>query len=129
MNLHLDFNDGMNIICGANGIGKTTILECIAQSFAYEGYTLKHNKFSEKGEFEIVCDNNGKLEQLITHISGKRPYDKEKNQYAGKDYSKDVIVFKTNRHLEYINVDAVRKDPIYNDMYAPYHVIQNSFTA
>lgn len=117
MNLNLEFNDGMNIICGANGIGKTTILECIAQSFTYEGYTLKHNKFSKKGEFEIVCDNNGKLERLITHIRGTRPYDKEENQFAGNEFSKDVIVFKTNRHLEYINVDAVRKDPIYNNTF------------
>lgn len=117
MNLNLEFNDGMNIICGANGIGKTTILECIAQSFTYEGYTLKHNKFSEKGRFEIVCDNNGELKRLITHISGTRPYEREEQQYAGNEFSKDVIVFKTNRHLEYINVDAVRKDPIYNNTF------------
>ena len=27
INLELDFKDGLNLICGTNGIGKTTILE------------------------------------------------------------------------------------------------------
>lgn len=117
MNLHLDFNDGMNIICGANGIGKTTILECIAQSFTYEAYSLKHNKFSEIGNFEVVCENDKETKRLITQIRGTRPYDKEEQYFAGKEFSKDVIVFKTNRHLNYINVDAVKKDPEYNSTY------------
>ncbi|WP_179088010.1 AAA family ATPase [Paenibacillus sp. FSL R7-0273] len=29
-NLSLKFSDGLNILCGTNGVGKTTILECIA---------------------------------------------------------------------------------------------------
>lgn len=29
-NLNLQFSDGLNILCGTNGVGKTTILESIA---------------------------------------------------------------------------------------------------
>ncbi|MDB5119788.1 MAG: hypothetical protein JWN56_1006 [Sphingobacteriales bacterium] len=32
-NLELAFDNHFNIICGQNGIGKTTILDCLAQSF------------------------------------------------------------------------------------------------
>lgn len=31
--LDLKFNDKMNVICGANGIGKSTILNIIADAF------------------------------------------------------------------------------------------------
>jgi len=30
--LKIDFNERMNFICGPNGIGKTTLLECVAHS-------------------------------------------------------------------------------------------------
>ena len=31
--LDINFDPHFNVICGANGVGKTTILDCIAQSF------------------------------------------------------------------------------------------------
>ena len=33
-NIQIDFDDHMNFICGPNGIGKTTLLECVAHSFS-----------------------------------------------------------------------------------------------
>lgn len=48
--LVLDFNPFFNIICGTNGTGKTTILECIAHSFSQTGSSdiLKPNVNAEK---------------------------------------------------------------------------------
>ena len=40
-NLHLEFNDKMNIICGPNGIGKTTIIESVASMFMFGKTTIK----------------------------------------------------------------------------------------
>ena len=42
--LELSFIDGVNVICGANGIGKTTILNVIADAFGgNESSKLKRN--------------------------------------------------------------------------------------
>lgn len=46
--LVLNFNSNMNIICGPNGIGKTTILECIAQSFTFNSLTYVRKKLIMK---------------------------------------------------------------------------------
>ena len=37
--LKLGFHDGFNVICGANGVGKTTVLDIIADAFT----SAKHN--------------------------------------------------------------------------------------
>ncbi|MFJ5476952.1 AAA family ATPase [Enterococcus faecium] len=41
--LDLNFNPRMNVICGTNGIGKTTILNSIAACFSVQGNNLKKN--------------------------------------------------------------------------------------
>ena len=38
--LDLSFDNQMNIICGPNGIGKTTILECLAHCFSQHGTNI-----------------------------------------------------------------------------------------
>ena len=48
--LELPFNPGMNLICGPNGVGKTTILECISHSFGTNrSKTLKRNSTYDSG--------------------------------------------------------------------------------
>lgn len=39
--LHLDFNENMNILCGPNGVGKTTIIESVASMFIFGHPTVK----------------------------------------------------------------------------------------
>ncbi|CZT61259.1 recombination protein F [Clostridioides difficile] len=48
--LSLRFNKGLNIICGANGIGKTTILEVISHLFSIQSSDLKKNAKFDLGE-------------------------------------------------------------------------------
>ena len=52
-NLNLIFNNHFNIICGKNGIGKTTILDCLAQSFGVHETSSKRSALMEKGNWNI----------------------------------------------------------------------------
>lgn len=52
-NLELSFNDGFNVICGANGIGKTTILNTVADAFSNSGELLKRNSMVAEGKYCI----------------------------------------------------------------------------
>lgn len=56
--LELNFNKGLNLICGENGVGKTTILKAIAHQFLYgnDCFIKKHCN-SEKGTVEIHLYN------------------------------------------------------------------------
>jgi len=59
--LHIDFNEGMNFICGPNGIGKTTLLECVAHSFSNSSTNvLKRNVSAVQGNFSATIDIDGK---------------------------------------------------------------------
>lgn len=55
-NLELSFNDGFNVICGANGVGKTTILNTVADAFSDSGELLKRNSMVAEGKYCIWDD-------------------------------------------------------------------------
>ena len=52
--LKLNFNEGLNLICGPNGVGKTTILESIGHMFSNGSRSkVKRNVKSDQGSCEI----------------------------------------------------------------------------
>jgi predicted ATP-binding protein involved in virulence len=114
-NLHIDFNNNMNIICGPNGIGKTTILECIAHSFsADQNEILKRNALSDNGVVDSIIEIEGKnIEcniKISSFIPGKGRYDKQ----GLYEYAKNLLSLKVTRTFEYQPLDAVRKDRLAN---------------
>lgn len=52
--LNLNFRPGVNILCGSNGVGKTTILECISYSFRrYSTQIIRKKVNAEKSSLEL----------------------------------------------------------------------------
>ncbi|TGL19758.1 recombinase RecF [Leptospira bourretii] len=109
----LNFDKSFNIICGENGIGKTTILNCLAQSFSNNHLSLKKKASSEKGFWQIdVNINDKKIENEIT-IDAFHPNEyKSTNKFYFYENSIDVIVFKTHRDIEYMRLNSLSTDPI-----------------
>lgn len=109
--LSISFNDHMNIICGTNGIGKTTILDCIAQTFAFNTFSLKRNSESEVGRIESEILSENKIQKADIKIHSNRPQENADDASMLYKLSNEVLVYKTGRNLEYIDETSIPKDP------------------
>jgi predicted ATP-dependent endonuclease of OLD family len=112
--LSLDFNPHFNIICGTNGVGKTTILESIAHCFGKgETNILKRNADSDKGRLNIRIEVKHSM-TFEFQIKNFEPT-KVDNLYTLYQFSDRIIVFKTLRNITYRNLTSVEKDPARDD--------------
>ncbi|MDN3710325.1 ATP-binding protein [Myroides ceti] len=110
--LELKFDNHFNIICGQNGIGKTTILDCLAQSFAGAQTTLKKTAGFEKGQWDINVTINGNVSSKSFLTNQFHPNETSRNYNGYYQNSNDVIVFKTHRNIEYIRLNSLGTDKI-----------------
>ena len=113
--LELSFNDQMNILCGPNGIGKTTILECCAHSFSLGSTSVLKRRVGS-------LDGTGPTSSVTAGLkNGERFYDVkiDVNQHdpiKASDPAGDfqnagfILSLKTGRVFSYQALDAVRKD-------------------
>lgn len=113
--LELSFRDSLNVICGANGIGKTTILDIIADAFgSNRSSKLKRNALCEEGKYHIKVSINEDGKQVITSKEEEvKKFQPSKDEYRGgwKKYSNDFLYFGINRNFEYIKLNSVTSDP------------------
>lgn len=107
--LELNFNPYMNIICGPNGIGKTTILECIAQTFTYNSHSFVRKKADRPyGMWVLTNDNNQSFEVRKINF---HPEDMMAPQFTQQPPSPSNIIFiKTNRYFDYVPLTSISKD-------------------
>ncbi|WKA55514.1 AAA family ATPase [Planococcus shixiaomingii] len=112
--LEISFNPGMNLICGPNGVGKTTILECISHSFArYGSKTLRRNSKYDSGSWTISLSDQESNESRTFVRNFFHPAEQgEYPLHPFQDHLLNVLVFKSNRQLDYIEVSAISKDPV-----------------
>jgi hypothetical protein len=110
--LELTFKDGINLLCGPNGVGKTTVLECIGHSFS-GGSTLllPRNVKATEGSISISTEpplpNPHKIVRKFFH-----PGEQSSEGVAGyQQLANQVLILKTNRTFEYQTLGAIARDP------------------
>ena len=113
--LDLKFDNHFNIICGQNGIGKTTILDCLAQSFSVNQISVKKTAGAEKGGWKIDVTINEDSKNRNFDITSFHPNENIHQSVNGNGFyenSNDVIVFKTHRDIQYEKLSSLATDPI-----------------
>lgn len=110
-NLELAFDNHFNIICGQNGIGKTTILDCLAQSFGVNNTSVKRTAGSDKGNWTIDVLISGQPQKKSFDITSFHPNEKTYSSHGFYQNSNDIIVFKTHRDIPYQHLSSLNTDP------------------
>ncbi|OJX51887.1 MAG: hypothetical protein BGO88_03930 [Flavobacterium sp. 38-13] len=111
-NLELNFNNQFNIICGQNGIGKTTILDCLAQSFGNFNTSLKKMANVTAGRWDINISINGTPTSKTFSLNNFRPDQNSRSTSGFLSNSNEVIVFKTHRDIQYQQLASLTTEPL-----------------
>lgn len=114
--LHVKFRPDMNIICGPNGIGKTTILLAASFPFVY-GYTqkIKRNITSETGSVSLEIQDNSTIYNPVADIKVHLPTELIQNFNNNGFDRRKLIKFETMRNFDYKHLDALNADKSLSD--------------
>ncbi len=112
--LTLSFNEHMNILCGANGIGKTTIIESVASMFFSGHPIVKRNVACERGSIRAILDVNGSTNEKEVSITDFIP-DGQQHINTFNNYVSKLLSIKVNRVFNYLQLSAVPSDQSRSD--------------
>lgn len=107
--LHLGFNENMNILCGPNGVGKTTIIESVASMFIYGQPTIKRNVTSDAGSLYAKIEVEGDIKENTIGIKKFNPNESESTSSFSNLTSK-IISIKVDRNFGYSKLAAIPSD-------------------
>ncbi|HHG3263568.1 TPA: AAA family ATPase [Vibrio parahaemolyticus] len=108
--LSVNFDERMNFICGPNGIGKTTLLECVAHSlYSHSSRILRRNVTSSEGRFRALLDVDGVEKEANIIIQDFTP-EKESRINGLDQYSSKILSLKVTRTFKYRSLNAVERD-------------------
>lgn len=108
--LKLDFHSGFNVICGANGIGKTTILNIIADSFVAQHSALKRNASYEQASYDIEYLGSDGVPHTKHQVIKEFDPESSKDGRTSSVDSLSILAFSVNRMIPYHSLPAVPKD-------------------
>uniref|UniRef100_UPI0028A8B1FA AAA family ATPase n=1 Tax=Pantoea sp. TaxID=69393 RepID=UPI0028A8B1FA len=109
------FSESMNIICGPNGIGKTTILDAISFTFTRHGSDIKKNVRSNgDGIINTRLEINSEVKNITSRAQNVEPTQQTHNFNEQVD-ARYLIRFSTERHLNYARLEHIGVDPERND--------------
>ncbi|ETT30663.1 hypothetical protein C161_27203 [Paenibacillus sp. FSL R5-192] len=107
--LSIDMNSHINIICGMNGVGKSTILEVIAQAFSFATSTkLKRNVRADKGSAWVKVDGKQGFFDTLAFL----PNDNQREKLDVVGEALKVIYIKEHRVLEHQSLSGITPDEV-----------------
>lgn len=109
-NLQIPFHEQMNILCGPNGIGKTTVLESVAHCFA-NGQTNILKRNARSSESEINASIFHESEDFVVKLKFDQYEPNRPANISGRhDKSAHLLSMKTTRTFVYSPLNAVSRD-------------------
>ncbi|MGB8452747.1 MAG: AAA family ATPase [Anaerocolumna sp.] len=109
--IHLEFNDHLNVICGTNGVGKTTILEAIITGFSSSSIRLKRNVKCNCADVNINFTNSDGVKRDSKYsVVQFTPNNEISTPPRTVTESEHVFYFRTERQIEYKQLPGVMKD-------------------
>jgi predicted ATP-binding protein involved in virulence len=111
LSIELKPKAGLNLLCGGNGIGKTTILEAIVACFSQgRNHKLKRRQSAEEGSVDLryLIDNEDRRFKL--KISS---FDPEKGDFANYSHGlgENIINVRAKRDFSYKKQSSITRDP------------------
>ncbi|MGI8281709.1 AAA family ATPase [Bacillus mycoides] len=111
--LEINFNKGLNLICGPNGVGKTTILDSIAEAFStgQRNKVLKKNSNYTVGTCKLKYSIADFEEKNYTYeVQGFNPNEEVGFHSYLENEVYNLIYFKTGRSFLYQELGSISKD-------------------
>lgn len=107
---------GLILICGSNGIGKTTILNSIVAAFSVgNNSALRKREGSDQGRVELEFFSNSIKQMIDIDVDAFSATDENRIYPSVTGYSKYIINIKSNRDIFYSRKDSIDKFPVYNE--------------
>lgn len=108
--LDLSFSPSLNVICGSNGIGKTTILESLVSFFSfYPAVSRRINSPSGSLHLSFYMDGSHREHSFI--IQQPSPFQPDNASLQLSGLSSLVLFLRSNRDILYQQLSYISRDP------------------